>query len=430
MNKNKRALKNIGISMLIKPVAMALSMVYIPIVLGYLGDEKYGFWTVLLSVISWINYFDVGIGKGLRNKLTVVYESDENESKKIVSTAYIASSVISFVFFCAFLVLCIVLDLPKLLGLELQTENSLLVILISVAFICINFVVGLSKEIFYAVHKTYVVSIQAVGIQIANVIIVIAFSFLTEASVLLVAVMYGMTMFIGNFILYRLILKKMPYLKPDKRSYDKKIFKSMCSFGLLMFLQNICSLILNTTDSLIITKLYGVEAVTPYNIVFSVFNMIMSIMYIIMTPLWSEYTDAYARNDFDWIKKTIKRVNVIIFVFSVGAIILTFIFEPLAEIWLGKKLDYPEYLVETMAVYIILLMISNNYNCVLQGIGKIKEMSILAGIQAILNIPISIFLAENIGMGRTGILLGSVIMIALSAVVAPLLVYKKIGQKA
>ena len=55
--------------MMLKPVSMILSLMYTPILLNYLGNEKYGLWATLLSVINWVNYFDVGIGNGLRNLL-------------------------------------------------------------------------------------------------------------------------------------------------------------------------------------------------------------------------------------------------------------------------------------------------------------------------------------------------------------------------
>ena len=58
-------------SVFIKPISMVLSLLYTPALLAYLGDEKYGVWATILSVISWVNYCDIGIGNGLRNILTV-----------------------------------------------------------------------------------------------------------------------------------------------------------------------------------------------------------------------------------------------------------------------------------------------------------------------------------------------------------------------
>ena len=79
------------INMLIKPANILISFIYTPILLTFLGDERYGIWATILSIITWINFFDVGIGNGLRNLLTKeIACNDQLESHKSVSTSSIA----------------------------------------------------------------------------------------------------------------------------------------------------------------------------------------------------------------------------------------------------------------------------------------------------------------------------------------------------
>ena len=97
---NKRIIKNIGVSMIMKPISMLLSLVYTPLALAFLGEAKYGIWAIILNIVSWINYFDIGIGNGLRNRLAEAIALDDKEdAQKYVSTAYIGTSVLSLVFF-------------------------------------------------------------------------------------------------------------------------------------------------------------------------------------------------------------------------------------------------------------------------------------------------------------------------------------------
>lgn len=87
-------------AMVYKGVSMALSLVYVPIVLNYLGDYKYGVWASILSILSWISYFDLGIGNGLRNRLSEAIASDSPRvsPKALVSSAYaILSGVVAVV---------------------------------------------------------------------------------------------------------------------------------------------------------------------------------------------------------------------------------------------------------------------------------------------------------------------------------------------
>ena len=77
-------------AMVYKGVSMVLSLVYVPIVLNYLGDYKYGVWASILNILSWISYFDLGIGNGLRNRLSesLASSTPRISPKVLVSSAY------------------------------------------------------------------------------------------------------------------------------------------------------------------------------------------------------------------------------------------------------------------------------------------------------------------------------------------------------
>ena len=74
-------------SVLFKGLAVAATFLAVPLMIRYLGQEQYGIWSTLLSIMSWVVFFDLGIGNGLRNKLA------ESLAKHQVSEAagYIAS---------------------------------------------------------------------------------------------------------------------------------------------------------------------------------------------------------------------------------------------------------------------------------------------------------------------------------------------------
>jgi len=57
-------------SFIYKFLAIVLSYLSIPLMIKYLGNVQYGIWSTLLSIMSWISLFDIGIGNGLRNKVS------------------------------------------------------------------------------------------------------------------------------------------------------------------------------------------------------------------------------------------------------------------------------------------------------------------------------------------------------------------------
>ena len=96
--------KNIMGSFLIKGASIAISLLLVPLTLGYVSSELYGIWLTLSSIMMWLNFFDVGFTLGLKNKLAeAIALGNWSRGKALVSTTYFMMIVI-------FVPLCIVLE--------------------------------------------------------------------------------------------------------------------------------------------------------------------------------------------------------------------------------------------------------------------------------------------------------------------------------
>ena len=72
-----------------KAVAMLASFLAIPLMIRYLGQEQYGVWSTLLTVMSWIVFFDLGVGNGLRNKVAeALARNDKKEAASYIASGY------------------------------------------------------------------------------------------------------------------------------------------------------------------------------------------------------------------------------------------------------------------------------------------------------------------------------------------------------
>ena len=74
---------------------MVAGLLMIPLALNYLNPTKYGVWLILSSLIAWVNFFDIGLGNGLRNKLAEALASQEFvRARTYVSTTYAILTII------------------------------------------------------------------------------------------------------------------------------------------------------------------------------------------------------------------------------------------------------------------------------------------------------------------------------------------------
>ena len=112
---NKRSVtvkKNIISSLAIKGCSIIISLLLVPMTLGYVSSELYGIWLTLSSIMIWLNFFDIGFTLGLKNKLTeAIAINDRERGKALVSTTYFMMVVI-------FIPLFIVLEfvIPYVIG--------------------------------------------------------------------------------------------------------------------------------------------------------------------------------------------------------------------------------------------------------------------------------------------------------------------------
>lgn len=78
-------------ALLIKGIAFFVSFLAVPAYMQYFNDQiVLGLWFTMLSMLSWILTFDLGIGNGLRNYLVPAFiKNERTEIKKYISSGYI-----------------------------------------------------------------------------------------------------------------------------------------------------------------------------------------------------------------------------------------------------------------------------------------------------------------------------------------------------
>lgn len=420
--------KNMLLSGVCKPISMIISYLYVPIVLNYLGIEKYGIWSTLLAIVSWISYFDIGIGNGLRNKLTIAIATKNGKEKKLISSAYFFISIIMLICLIVFSISAIFINWNTIFGVSDFEENLSSIVITCVFFVIINFVLSLCKNVLFALQKASVTSFMELFVQIFNFVGVLLAGAFFESNLFIITIIYGVSMLVVNIFTSICLYTKNPSLKPNIKSIDIEEGKNITNLGVQFFIIQICALVLFTTDNLIISRLYGAVSVTPYATVNKMYTAIIGVFSALVVPIWSNVTKAKSDNNILHLEKLLKKLNIIMTPFFIIAILLVFIFRPLMRFWLRQDLDYSTLLIVLGAIYCILQIWCTTYSSFVNGLELMKVAIITSVVQAILNIPMSIFFAEFYGMKTSGVLMGTVFSLFIAAIVFPIAVLRYIKQ--
>ncbi|RYE12772.1 MAG: hypothetical protein EOP34_10200 [Rickettsiales bacterium] len=238
-------------------------------------------------------------------------------------------------------------------------------------------------------------------------------------------ILFVFSLILSSFVLYKNQLKD---LAPSWNSIRLKYVNELLNIGGKFFLIQIGALVLFQTSYIIISQILGPESVTVYSVCYKLFSVMIMIFTIIMTPLWSSFTDAYSKHDFEWLNNSIEKMRKLWLIFSAVTVAMLFMSNYLFKYWIGDNIKVPLSLSICMAIYVIAYMWQMLHVYLLNGIGKIRLQLILVTISAILNIPVSIFMGEKFGL--PGIVVTTTILFILMGIVFSIQCEKIITQKA
>lgn len=419
---------NMIVSGICKPASMIISYIYVPVALNYLGIEKYGVWSIILTILSWISYFDIGMGNGLRNRLTESLNRKDGYSRILVSSTYAFTAMIMSIVSVVFAVGISFLDWNRILGVENQIKNLEMVIRISVIFVTINFVLSICKNVLYALQKAADVSCMELMIQVLNMGGILFAKRYFESNLFIMAIIYGGSMIIVNLITSISVYLKNIEVRPGYRYININAGKNLMNLGVQFFVIQVCALILFATDNLIISYLYGAATVTPYNAVNRIFNAIIGIYTALLAPIWSAVTKVKTEKNYVRLVKLIKKLQLAMIPFALGTVLLMIIFRPIMRLWLGQELDYSTGLICMGGIYCLMSIWCNTYASVANGLELLKISTRIAICQAIINIPLSLFFTETMNMNSAGVLAGTVLSMTIAAIVMPIVVHREIRK--
>lgn len=417
----KSAIKNF----LIRPFGMILAAIYTPLLLDYLGTEANGVWATMLSVITWINYFDLGIGNGLRNTLTKdLARKDYERAKRTVSTAYVVLGSVSVIIMIVLICVALVVDWNEVLGTNLIIRPM---VVITFAFIALNFFLSLSNSVLYAMQMSERVSIRACQTQVLNIIGLLVLKMLGDGNITCMAILFGATTTVVYLWNTFQIFKIKKYLKPSIKCFEKGKVVEITNFGLRFFVVQLSSLLVLSSHNFLVARWFGAEAVTPVNTATTVFATIYSFFGALVIPFWSRTTEAFEKGEVIWVKKTIKNVMYVATIFIAILIVVAARFDELSMIWLGRVLNYQPGVVVMICLIYCIQTVQVCVNQFYFGMGNISGYAYLSVAEAIIMIPLSHMLAITLEMGPAGIKLAAAINLAISTLVVAIIIFKKLN---
>ena len=426
--RTKNVKKNILLSVCIKGGSILLTLVLVPLTIGYVNPERYGIWLTISSVITWFNFFDLGLGNGLRNRLvTSLAANDLVKSRSLISTAYTTLAVISVFLALVFYLINTNLQWSILLGVSDNYRDEILEVVnvISLLF-CVQFVLQLINTIFFAFQKPAMVSATFFIGNLLSCFFIYMLKLSGAGSLLWL----GVAFFAGNLISLALFsihffYFSRPDLSPVLKLFSKNEVRHIFSLGSSFFIIQIGAIMQYQTANIMISHYMSPVDVTEYNIAFKLFSVVSMVFNILITPIWSASTDAMVKGDYAWFVSLETKLLGIWRKLSVSVVLILILSPIFYKIWVGDAVHVSLQTSIGIALYVIALTFSMIYVNILNGMGVVKVQFYLSIITIIFFVPLAYLLVEYYKLGLLGISI-ALILANLNGLIAAPLQFKKI----
>lgn len=424
--RSTNILKNIFASFFIRGCSIAISLFLVPLTIRYVNPTQYGIWLTLSSIIGWFGFFDIGFGNGLRNKFTEALAKGEHELARVyVSTTYAILGIIIGVVLALFCCINPFLNWVKILNAPSSMGRELTILaLIVFVFFCLQFILQLITTIITANQQPAKAAFFNLLGSVFSLIVIFILTKTTSGNLIYLGLALGCTPVLvltsSSLWFYTHQYRKYaPSLKLVNFSYARNLM----TLGLKFFIIQIAFVILYETSNIVITQLFGPAQVTPYNIAYKYFSVVPMVFSIVLTPFWSAFTEAYVKKDEQWIRNTIRKLQKFWLLFLAGALLMLALSAKVYQLWVGSLVQVPFLLSASIFLYVMINAWCMIFSMFLNGVGKLKLQLYSSLFGAIVNIPLAIFLAKQIGIA--GVVLSTCILGLFSAVWSPLQ-YRKI----
>ena len=381
---------------------MSAMLISVPLTLNYLGNERYGMWMAMTSLIALFAFADLGIGNGLMNNIATAYGKDDHPRiRESIASGYFILTIISGVIITAFLTLYPHIPWPKLFNVKSASgmREAGPAFLSLVLCFAVGIPLNVVQKVQNGLQRGFMANLWQCFSSLFGLSAILVATHFHAGLAELVFALVGAPLVANvlNTVVYFGIVN--PTIRPKISEIRLGLIRDISSKGGLFFILQLVASLSYSADAFIIAQVLGPSAVSQYSVPDKMFSVISSIIIMLLQPLWPAYGEAKARNDTAFIKLTLKR-SIFLAVGASSVISATLILASpwLLKHWLGRTLSTPFILIIGLGVWRIIEALCNSLAVFLNGTGVIRTQIIISLLTCAGNLTLKFMLLRTFGI--------------------------------
>ena len=423
-----RMLTGAGSGAVVRVLSSAVTLVSLPLAVRYLGAERYGVWATIASTVVWVNLLDLGIANSLTNHISSAYAlGDERRAASSFTNALLMTAGTSLLVSGACVAVWRLINWSALFNVSRAVPPAEVArtVAIALALMLVSLSANLGSKLLAGYQELWV---NNLGVALGSLVGLAGLSAgigLHVSMPLLFFMSIGSSTFVSLSGLLMVTTWYKPWLLPRPSLMDGAVAKDLLGSGGSFFLIQLAAVVVFSSDNLVVSHYCGAAEVTPYSVTWRFVGLAAILQSMIFPALWPAYAEAYARQDFSWIRSMFSRVMKGTLAFNAAVVVLVVLFGRTAiRGWAGAAAVPSLSLLCAMGVWALINGFMSAESCLLAALNRTREQAVLSVIAAAVNLALSIGLVRHIG--SLGVILGTILSYLLVLVVPQSLIVRKV----
>jgi O-antigen/teichoic acid export membrane protein len=402
-----------------------------PFVLHYLGDARYGIWSLVVGLTGYYGLLDLGFRSGIIQYMTRhLAKSDYEQINRTASTAFVALACCAGCVAIAASILSWIAPHVFTLPSDAVSETRFCIIVVGCSA-ALQFLFYPFSAVFTATQRFDLSNIIGISTRIASAVATYA-ALRQGYSLVGLSVINATGDLVGYLLRWRLAYRLLPQLAISVNLAAWENLWPITTFGIWSTLILGAQQLNSYTNTLLIGLFLSVSAVAPFSIVISLLDYFTNFFQPISVVFLPAATHFDARGDADGLRKIyFAGSRMMLCMAAIAGIAgITWVAD-FYRLWIGQKMveggNY-SYVVTIFDILIIGTIATSAQRIgyqVLVGSRRIKRLALLLVCQGALNLVLSLCLIQRFGL--VGVALGIAIpAVIFQAFVHPLVVCRSI----
>ena len=397
----RRIVVNTMSSVAAKGVQAVTMLLTVPIALHHLGEERFGLWATLASLIAFLALTDLGVGNALVNAVArAAGSNDREEVAAAVSSAFYILVVQGTLVLAIFAASYSFIDWAKLFGLqaELARTEAGPAVAVLVALVALQLPFGAAQRVREGYQESFKNNLWQMAGNILGLLGLLLVVQMDLGLPWLVLALAGAPLAASLANTWRHFGRDRPWLKPRWRAVTRQAGRVLFRSGLIFSALSAFTFIGIYSDSLIVSHLLGAAAVTEYAVVQRL-SLVAYIFHAFIITLWPAYGDAMARGEYDWVRTAFRRSLVISLGFGAMVALGMGIAGPgLIRIWVGADVLPPPGLLYGFCTYILLSAFIGSIATIFNAGPLLRYQFWILGVASLVALVLKVVLCKEYGV--------------------------------